>query len=99
MSVKAQWFGVDFVKLGGPELRTLGKNSDHPHVHLHIQDRADVNAGSGQNPVFSGVGVRLSGMPFKNVTWPLTFRFTSLNTGRAAACKLLLSVTALSKPA
>lgn len=46
-------------------------NSDFPHVHMHVQDTADFNAGNGQNATFANVDVELSGKRFENVTWPL----------------------------
>ncbi len=62
----------DTVTRGQP----LGKcgnsgNSDYPHVHLHVQDQPHLNAGTGINPVFSGMRVTLNGKTFDNVTWPL----------------------------
>ena len=46
-------------------------NSDYPHIHLHIQDKPTLNEGIGQNPIFSGMDVELTGKTFENVTWPL----------------------------
>jgi len=46
-------------------------NSDFPHVHLHVQNTAEFNVGLGQNPVFGGINVELTGQPFEGVTWPL----------------------------
>jgi hypothetical protein len=46
-------------------------NSDFPHIHMHVQDKPELNAGQGQNPVFANINVELSGKRFSNVTWPL----------------------------
>jgi murein DD-endopeptidase MepM/ murein hydrolase activator NlpD len=46
-------------------------NSDFPHIHLHVQDTPDLNAGRGQNPIFAHIDVELTGKPFADVTWPL----------------------------
>ena len=46
-------------------------NSDYPHIHLHIQDQPGLFTGSGQNPIFGGVDIRLNGKLFLNVSWPL----------------------------
>src|SRR5262245_49869136 len=46
-------------------------NSDFPHVHMHVQDTADLKKGQGQNPTFSSVDVELNGKRFSKVTWPL----------------------------
>jgi hypothetical protein len=46
-------------------------NSDFPHVHMHVQDSAELNAGNGQNATFASINVELTGRPFENVTWPL----------------------------
>ena len=46
-------------------------NSDFPHIHMHVQDNAELNAGQGQNPVFADITVELTGKRFSNVTWPL----------------------------
>lgn len=45
-------------------------NSDYPHVHVHVQDSLDADA-TGQNPVFHGLDVELTGKTFSDVTWPL----------------------------
>jgi hypothetical protein len=45
-------------------------NSDFPHVHLHVQDSLSGEA-TGQNPIFSGMTVELTGKKFENVTWPV----------------------------
>jgi murein DD-endopeptidase MepM/ murein hydrolase activator NlpD len=57
--------------------QTLGRcgnsgNSDHPHVHMHVQDRRVLGSGHGQMPVFANINVELSGKVFEQVTWPLT---------------------------
>jgi hypothetical protein len=46
-------------------------NSDFPHIHMHVQDSPELNVGKGQNLVFAGIDVELSGKQFSNVTWPL----------------------------
>jgi hypothetical protein len=46
-------------------------NSDFPHIHLHIQDTATLDSGTGQNPIFGPIDVELTGTRFKGVTWPL----------------------------
>lgn len=46
-------------------------NSDFPHIHMHVQDAPVVNAGHGQNMVFAGIDVELTGKQFTDVTWPL----------------------------
>jgi hypothetical protein len=56
--------------------QTLGRcgnsgNSDFPHIHMHVQDTATLNVGTGQNVEFSGIAVELSGKQFRNVKWPL----------------------------
>jgi Peptidase family M23 len=56
--------------------QALGKcgnsgNSDAPHIHMHVQDTPELNKGTGQNIVFSGIDVELSGKRFENVSWPL----------------------------
>ncbi len=56
--------------------QVLGKcgnsgNSDFPHVHMHVQDTAELNAGNGQNAAFADINVELTGKSFENVTWPL----------------------------
>ncbi len=56
--------------------QVLGKcgnsgNSDFPHIHMHVQDTAELNAGKGQNAVFADIDVELTGKHFENVTWPL----------------------------
>ena len=62
----------DRVKRGQPLGRCGNSgNSDHPHIHLHVQDRPTLNVGSGQNPVFGGMDVELNGKLFENVTWPV----------------------------
>lgn len=45
-------------------------NSDFPHIHLHVQDSLTDEA-IGQNPVFAGMTVELTGKKFENVTWPV----------------------------
>jgi len=46
-------------------------NSDFPHVHLHVQDTADLNEGRGQNMVFGPINVELTGKKFTGVHWPM----------------------------
>lgn len=46
-------------------------NSDFPHVHLHVQDTPELNAGRGVNPVFGPINVELTGKQFSQVVWPL----------------------------
>lgn len=46
-------------------------NSDFPHVHMHVQDSETLNAGTGQNVVFSGIDVEMASKQFRNVQWPL----------------------------
>jgi Peptidase family M23 len=46
-------------------------NSDVPHIHLHVQDQAELNTGEGQLPVFASMDVQWSGQRLENVTWPL----------------------------
>ncbi len=57
----------------GQQLGNCGNsgNTTAPHVHLHVQDTADLKAGMGQNIEFTGIDVDLSGKHFDNVTWPL----------------------------
>jgi biotin carboxyl carrier protein len=62
----------DKVKRG----QVLGKcgnsgNSDFPHVHMHVQDTAELNKGMGQNITFTGINVEMTGKQFDNVSWPL----------------------------
>ena len=62
----------DQIKAG----QLLGKcgnsgNSDAPHVHMHMQDTAKLNEGLGQNMIFKGINVELTGKKFDNVDWPL----------------------------
>ncbi|MGA9451230.1 MAG: M23 family metallopeptidase [Verrucomicrobiia bacterium] len=62
----------DDVKAGQP----IGKcgnsgNSNAPHIHLHTQDTPAFNKGTGQNMVFGGINVELTGKIFENVDWPL----------------------------
>lgn len=57
--------------------QTLGRcgnsgNSDHPHVHMHLQDQRVLGTGNGHMPVFADIKVELSGKVFEHVTWPLT---------------------------
>jgi hypothetical protein len=47
-------------------------NSSAPHVHLHVQDKPILNQGCGQNMIFKGINVELSGRVFRGVDWPLT---------------------------
>ena len=60
------------VKAGDP----LGKcgnsgNSDFPHVHMHVQNTADLATGQGKNVRFTGINVELSGKRFEHADWPL----------------------------
>ena len=57
----------------GEQLGLCGNsgNSDFPHIHMHVQDTAELNAGRGQNPIFAHIDVELTGKPFADVTWPL----------------------------
>jgi murein DD-endopeptidase MepM/ murein hydrolase activator NlpD len=60
------------VKLG-QELGLCGNsgNSDFPHVHMHVQDTADLTRGEGKNMTFGSINVELSGKRFSGVAWPL----------------------------
>ena len=56
--------------------QTIGRcgnsgNTTAPHIHLHTQDTLTLNQGNGQNMVFHGMNVELTGQIFENVTWPL----------------------------
>ncbi len=57
----------------GQEMGKCGNsgNSDYPHIHMHVQDTATLNKGRGQNVVFRGINLCLSGKEFSNVNWPL----------------------------
>jgi Peptidase family M23 len=46
-------------------------NSSAPHIHLHTQDTPTFNQGNGQNMMFKGINVELTGRIFQNVDWPL----------------------------
>jgi hypothetical protein len=46
-------------------------NSDFPHIHMHVQDTPDLDAGQGRNPTFAHIDVDLTGKHFDDVTWPL----------------------------
>jgi hypothetical protein len=46
-------------------------HSDFPHIHLHVQDRPELGAGRGHNPIFAHIDVELTGKAFTDVTWPL----------------------------
>jgi hypothetical protein len=46
-------------------------NTDFPHIHMHVQDTATFNVGSGQNIEFFDIDVELSGQHFDGVKWPL----------------------------
>ena len=49
-------------------------NSGHnsaPHIHMHTQDAPGFGKGTGQNMVFEGMNVEMTGQIFENVTWPL----------------------------
>ncbi|MCP5056194.1 MAG: M23 family metallopeptidase [bacterium] len=59
-------------------------NSDYPHVHLHLQDTATFNHGTGQNPTFGPIDVELTGKLFKAVTWPLIRGLIVSNTEKTA---------------
>jgi hypothetical protein len=56
--------------------QTIGKcgnsgNSSAPHIHLHTQETPTFNKGNGQNMIFNGINVELTGKIFENVDWPL----------------------------
>jgi hypothetical protein len=57
----------------GQELGKCGNsgNSDAPHIHMHVQDTSTFNEGQGQNMIFKGINVELTGKTFENVDWPL----------------------------
>jgi hypothetical protein len=59
--------------LSGQPIGSCGNsgNSDFPHIHMHVQDTATFNSGTGQNVEFANISVELSGKQFHNVTWPL----------------------------
>ena len=42
-----------------------------PSLHMHVQDTSTLNTGTGQNIVFSGINVEMSGQHFHEVDWPL----------------------------
>lgn len=46
-------------------------NSEAPHIHMHMQDTPKLNEGLGQNMIFKGINVELTGKIFENVDWPL----------------------------
>jgi hypothetical protein len=46
-------------------------NSDAPHIHMHAQDTPKLNTGNGQNMIFKGINVELTGKKFEGVDWPL----------------------------
>lgn len=46
-------------------------NSAAPHIHMHVQDVPTLNQGNGQNVMFKGINVELSGKTFEGVDWPL----------------------------
>lgn len=46
-------------------------SSDFPHIHMHVQDTAVWNEGTGQNMVFAGIDLLLTGKQFYEVDWPL----------------------------
>jgi len=46
-------------------------NSSAPHIHLHTQDTPVFNKGNGQNMIFKGINVELTGKIFENVDWPM----------------------------
>ena len=56
--------------------QVLGKcgnsgHSDYPHVHMDMKDVPVLNQGTGQNMIFKGINVELTGKQFENVDWPL----------------------------
>jgi murein DD-endopeptidase MepM/ murein hydrolase activator NlpD len=57
----------------GQELGKCGNsgNTDLPHIHMHVQDTPTLNQGNGQNMIFKGINVELTGKMFENVDWPL----------------------------
>ncbi|HTS17019.1 MAG TPA: M23 family metallopeptidase [Verrucomicrobiae bacterium] len=57
----------------GQQLGLCGNsgNSDCPHIHMHAQNTPTVNQGRGQNMIFKGIHVELTGQVFENVDWPL----------------------------
>ncbi|HEX7403115.1 MAG TPA: M23 family metallopeptidase, partial [Usitatibacter sp.] len=57
----------------GQELGKCGNsgNSDFPHIHMHVQDTPTFNAGTGQNIVFTGMNVEMTGKQFRKVDWPV----------------------------
>jgi murein DD-endopeptidase MepM/ murein hydrolase activator NlpD len=57
----------------GQELGRCGNsgNTDFPHIHMHVQDTPTLNQGQGQNMIFKGINVELTGKTFENVDWPL----------------------------
>lgn len=59
--------------VAGQDLGRCGNsgNSDRPHIHMHLQDTPILNQGQGQNMIFKGINVELSGRIFKKVDWPL----------------------------
>ncbi len=70
--------------------QSLGKcgnsgNSDFPHIHLHVQDTATLNSGTGQNPIFGPINVELTGKAFRSVTWPLIRGLFVSNAGSGNA--------------
>ena len=76
--------------LAGESVRsrdTLGQcgnsgNSDFPHIHMHVQNTADIASGQGRNITFSSINVELSGKKFEHVDWPLIRGlFVSNSTG------------------
>ncbi len=57
--------GQEFGKCGN------SGNSDFPHIHMHVQDTPTFNAGTGQNIVFTGMNVEMTGKQFRKVDWPV----------------------------
>lgn len=57
----------------GQELGKCGNsgNSDVPHIHMHVQDTPTLNQGQGQNMIFKGINVEMTGKIFNSVDWPL----------------------------
>ena len=57
----------------GQELGKCGNsgNSDVPHIHMHVQDKATPDEGEGQNIIFKSINVELTGKMFEKVDWPM----------------------------
>ena len=56
-------------------------NSDYPHIHMHMQDAAIFNQGTGLNMTFTELDINLSGKTFENVDWPLIKGLFISNSG------------------